>query len=635
VARGALRVYLGAAPGVGKTYAMLNEGHRRRGRGADVVVGVVETHGRVHTIEQLGDLEVVPRRAVEYRGARLEEMDVDAVLERAPTVALVDELAHTNVPGSAHDKRWQDVEQLLEAGINVITTVNVQHLQSLNDVVLAITGVPQRETVPDRVVREAEQIELVDMSPESLRRRMAHGNIYRPGQIEAALSNYFRTGNLIALRELALLWLADRVDEGLQDYRERHGIASPWETRERVVVALTASAQGERLIRRAARVAARSHAELVGVHVRTDDGLARVGEDRLERYRSLLTETGGRFAEVTGRDPATTLVEFARAENATQLLLGATGRGRLGELVRGSIINEVLRQANGIDVHVLSPRPEVSDAGGPGAEASGRGGPLPRHRRPAGWARPPRRARRRLAPLPRRRLAAGAVLAGAGMPAAVAALAAARSALGPSGTLPELLLAVVVVAAVGGLYPAVAAALLGFGLGDWFLIPPVHSLTIGRLGDAVALGSFILTAVVVSLLLDRLARRTLEARQGRLTGLGLARLAGAALAGNSAAVGALLPEVRDALGVEGVSLLGPAAAGWQPLAAAGSPSAPGGAPASPAQARCAVELADGVVLAVGRPVPGGEPGTTQAEILSTFAARLQSAGIPHGGRGAP
>src|SRR5690242_11238357 len=202
---------------------MLNEGRRRHARGTDVVVGLVETHGRRLTAAQIGELEIVPRKEITYRGAVFEEMDTDAVLARRPTVALVDELAHTNVPGSRHEKRWQDVDDLLDAGIDVITTVNIQHLESLNDVIERITGVHQRETVPDDVVRRADQVELVDMSPEALRRRMAHGNIYPPERVDAALGNYFRPGNLAALRELALLWVADRVEENLQNYMEAHG----------------------------------------------------------------------------------------------------------------------------------------------------------------------------------------------------------------------------------------------------------------------------------------------------------------------------------------------------------------------------------------------------------------------------
>jgi two-component system sensor histidine kinase KdpD len=235
--RGTLRIYLGAAPGAGKTFAMLGEARRRAERGTDIVVGFVETHGRAHTAEMIGDLEVVPRRRMFYRGSEFEEMDLDAVLARHPQVALVDELAHTNVPGSRNEKRWQDVEEMLAAGITVVSTVNIQHLESLNDVVQKITGVPQRETIPDAIVRSAEQVDVIDISPEALRRRMAHGNIYAPDKIDAALGHYFRIGNLTALRELALLWVADKVDEALQRYRHEHDISATWETRERVLVA--------------------------------------------------------------------------------------------------------------------------------------------------------------------------------------------------------------------------------------------------------------------------------------------------------------------------------------------------------------------------------------------------------------
>ena len=240
-----------AAPGVGKTFKMLEEGgHRRLERGTDVVIGFVETHGRAHTADLLKGLEVIPRATVTYRGAALEEMDLAAVLaRRGPKLRSSTSLPHTNAPGSPHAKRWQDIEKLLDAGITVITTVNVQHLESLNDVVYEITGVRQRETVPDAVVRQAQQIELVDMAPEALRRRLAHGNVYAPEKVDAALGNYFRVGNLTALRELALLWVAGKVDEQLDQYRADHNIGSHWETRERVVVALTGGAEGETLIR--------------------------------------------------------------------------------------------------------------------------------------------------------------------------------------------------------------------------------------------------------------------------------------------------------------------------------------------------------------------------------------------------
>src|SRR5689334_19392825 len=291
--RGHLRIYLGSAAGVGKTYAMLSEGHRRAERGADVVVGFAEPHARPHTSALLDGLEVVPRATLEYRGATFEEMDVDAVLARRPKVALVDELAHTNVPGSRNDKRWQDVDELLAAGIDVISTVNVQHLESVNDVVERITGVQQRETIPDEVVRRADQVELVDSTPEALRRRMAHGNIYKPEKVDAALANYFRPGNLAALRELALLWVADKVDEGLQKYMEDHGITAAWETRERVVVALTGAPGGDHLIRRASRISARTKGDLIGVHVRAAEGLAGPPPGALDRHRALLEDLGG------------------------------------------------------------------------------------------------------------------------------------------------------------------------------------------------------------------------------------------------------------------------------------------------------------------------------------------------------
>ena len=334
--RGQLRIYLGAAAGVGKTYALLCEGHRRAERGADVVVAFAETHNRPQTAALLDGLEVIPRRQLEYRGGEFEEMDLDAVLARHPQIALVDELAHTNVPGSRHEKRWQDVNELLDAGIDVISAVNVQHLESVTDVVEQITGVVQRETVPDAVVRAADQVELVDMTAEALRRRMAHGNIYPPEKIDAALTNYFRAGNLTALRELALLWLADKVDEGLQKYRAEHDITTTWEARERVVVALTGGPEGDTLIRRAARIAARaSGGDLLALHVTKSDGLTGANPANLARQRHLVESLGGTYHQVVGDNISDALLTFAKAENATQLVLGASRRSWLLALLTG------------------------------------------------------------------------------------------------------------------------------------------------------------------------------------------------------------------------------------------------------------------------------------------------------------
>jgi two-component system, OmpR family, sensor histidine kinase KdpD len=354
--RGKLRVYLGAAPGVGKTYAMLAEAQRRRARGTDVVAALVETHGRKLTAALAEGLETVPRRTMSYRGAAFAEMDTDAVLSRHPQVALVDELAHTNVPGCRNAKRWQDVEELLDAGIDVITTLNIQHLESLSDVTRQITGVVQHETLPDEIARRADQIELVDMTPEALRRRMVHGNVYPPDRIEAALTHYFRPGNLTALRELALLWVADRVEEGLQRYRVQHGIAAQWETRERIVVGITGEADDEVVIRRAARIAARTPgSDLLAVHVTRDDGLSDRPGQALEAQRALVASLGGTFQEVPGDDAAEALLQFARAQNATQMVLGASRRSRFTTLLAGkSTPTRLARHAEHIDVHLVS-----------------------------------------------------------------------------------------------------------------------------------------------------------------------------------------------------------------------------------------------------------------------------------------
>src|SRR5580698_7275231 len=297
-AAGHFRIYLGAAPGVGKTYAMLSEGHRRQGRGADVVVGFVETYGRPVTEALVNGLEVVPRKTVDYRGTRQEEMDLDAVLRRRPQVALIDELAHTNVPGSGRNgKRWQDIRDILRAGIDVVTTVNIQHLESIADEVEHMTGTRVRERVPDWVVRKADQIELVDSSPEQLRRRMVHGNIYPKERVTQALNHFFRTDNLIALRELALRFLADESDEELLENLRRRDSKVVWETCERIMVAVTPDRDSAGLIRRAARIASRLKADLDVVHVAPADGATR-SRGATGELRELAADVGARWHEV-------------------------------------------------------------------------------------------------------------------------------------------------------------------------------------------------------------------------------------------------------------------------------------------------------------------------------------------------
>jgi len=535
VAKGTLRIYLGAAPGVGKTFAMLNEGNRRHGRGTDVVVAYVETHGRPQTEAQLRNLEVVPRCTRTYRGATFEELDLDAVLARRPAVALVDELAHTNVPGGAYEKRWQDVQALMNAGIDVITTVNVQHLESLNDVVEQITGIAQNETVPDAVVRAADQIELVDMAPEALRRRMAHGNIYAAQKVDAALGNYFRVGNLIALRELALLWVADRVDETLHTYMEDHGISQPWETRERVVVAVTGAPSGEHLIRRAARMAARTRGDLLGVHVRLSDGVAGQRSELLERHRSLIADLGGSYHEVVGRDVATALSQFAAAENATQVVLGATRRSRFAELTQGSVVNQVLRDLHGIDVHVM--RYESDD--GPRSTLM----------------------RRRVAPLSVRRRVAGLVIAVLGVPALTAILTQARDQLALPSDLMLYLLLVVAAATVGGTGPALLAAVAGSLAVNWYFTEPFNTLTVDKSENVLALVVFVVIGMVLAVLVNKLSTRAAEARRAQAEAEELTRLA-AGLVGETDPVPALLERLRSSFDLDGAELQVASASGW-------------------------------------------------------------------------
>jgi two-component system, OmpR family, sensor histidine kinase KdpD len=540
-ARGVLRVYLGAAPGVGKTYKMLEEGRRRLERGTDVVVAVVETHGRERTARLIDGFEVVPRRTVTYRGAELDDLDLDAVLARRPKVALVDEMAHTNAPGSRHEKRWEDIDELLDAGIDVITTVNIQHLESLNDALTRITGVEQRETIPDDIVRRADQIEIVDMAPEALRRRIVHGNVYPRERIDAALGNYFRVGNLSALRELALLWVADRVDDELLEYRDEHGIRRPWETRERIVVAITGAPSGEHLIRRAARMAERSRAELLGVHVRRSDGLGVTGgDDRVAAHRQLLSDLGGRYHEVVGDDPAEQLVAFARAENATQLVLGTSRRTRLDELLHGSIINRAVRSSPDIDVHVVAHDDDTDTR--------------PRTARTA----------RRPAPLPPRRRIGAWTVAIAGPPLLTAAFIPFRDDDGLPGVLPAYMLVVVVTAMLGGTVPAVVAAVLGFAIGNLALTQPYGTLRITELPSVVALTAFLAVAVIVAVVVGRLAHRTAEVRRSRSQAQALASSA-ASLAASDDAITMLLDKLRSTLHLDAVAITD----GSTPLAAAG------------------------------------------------------------------
>lgn len=354
---GHFRIYLGAAPGVGKTYAMLDEGHRRLLRGTDLVIGYVESHGRIHTIDRIGNLEVVPRKTVCYRGTTLEEMDVDAVIARHPKVALVDELAHTNAPETGrHLKRWQDVLDILEAGIDVISTVNIQHLESIAELVEKITGVRVRERVPDWVVRRADQIELIDSSPEQLRRRMLHGNIYPMSKVPQALNHFFRIDNLAALRELALRYLADEAEEDLMRHLRAHHIDGTWETTERIMFIATDEDATEEMIHRAARLASRTKAPLEVVHLRRGDPTT-AGAQRVATLREISVSVGARWNEVVSDCWVKALMDFAKENQITQIVIGVDPTDNrvagLGARLRLRRLQRISTSA-GIDVHVIA-----------------------------------------------------------------------------------------------------------------------------------------------------------------------------------------------------------------------------------------------------------------------------------------
>ncbi len=521
--RGELRIYLGAAPGVGKTYAMMGEAHRRLERGTDVVAGVVEAHGRAKTAELLEGIEVIPPRYIEYRGGSFPELDVPAVLTRHPQVVLVDELAHTNTPGSKNPKRWQDVEELLDAGITVISTVNVQHLESLNDVVAQITGIEQKETIPDSIVRQASQVELIDITPEALRRRLSHGNVYAPERIDAALSNYFRRGNLTALRELALLWLADQVDTALAKYRAEKKITDVWEARERVVVAVTGGPESETLVRRASRIASKSSAELMVVHVIRGDGLAGLSASRMAKIRGLANSLDASLHTVVGDDVPTALLDFAREMNATQLVIGTSRRSRWARIFEEGIGLRIVERSGKIDVHLVTH--EESKRGFRAGSLS------PRERRVMSW------------------------LAAFIVPSVICAVTvtALDRYLDTSGASALFFVGVVVVALLGGVAPAVVSAVLSSLLLNYYLTTPRHTFTIAEPDAAVTEVVLLLVAVAVAVLVDGATKRTREARRASQEAELLTLFAGSVLRG--ADLETLLERVRETYSQRTVSML--------------------------------------------------------------------------------
>jgi two-component system sensor histidine kinase KdpD len=522
---------------------MLEEGHRLRTQGRDVVIGLVEAHGRVEIAALIPGLESVPLRPIVHRGGVTEEMDLEGILKRAPDVALVDELAHTNVPGSRNDKRWRDVDEILDAGIDVLTTLNVQHLASLNDVIHEITDVLQPETIPDEVVRRADEIELVDLTHEGIRERMAAGKIYPAERIDASLANFFRPGNLDALRELALSWTADRVDEALAKYRELHRIDEPWETKERVVVAVTGGSDADSVIRRAARLAMRSRADLIAVHVRSPASRSDETSLFLPDQKELVRQLGGRYHEVVSDDIGNALIAFAKGENATQLVVGASRRSRIVEAVRGSPISKVIRNSGTIDVHVI---PYLGTFRG----------------RP----RPPSRAKGAVSGA--RQVSAWTV-AVLGLPLLTWLLLGLSDRLGLHNVLLLYLLVAVVVGSLGGVLPALTSALAGFLLANWFFTQPVHTLTIADPDHLVSLIVFLLVALAVGVLVGLSTRRSAEARRARAQAEALASNISPGHPVFGSDERGLLKRVREIFSLTAVSVLRRTANAWEPVAWAG------------------------------------------------------------------
>ncbi len=470
--QGRLKIFLGAAPGVGKTYKMLTAAHAAREEGVDIVVGVVETHGRVETEALLEGLEVVPRRRIEYRDHLLEEMDIDAILARRPKLVLVDELAHTNVVGSRHPKRYLDVEELLAAGMDVYTTLNIQHVESLNDVVAQITRIRIRETVPDSILDRADDIEIVDLSPDDLIERLREGKVYVPAQAERALRHYIQPGNLTALRELALRRTAQRVDEQMLTYMRAHAISGPWAAGERVLVCVSEDPSTAGLIRYAKRLADRFHAPWTAIYVETSRH-HRSGEaerDRIADTLRLAERLGGEAVTIPGRGIADDIVAYAEANNITQIVIGKSVRSRWFEMLRGSIVHDLTRRAGNISVHVIA----------------GAGGELV----------PPKTV---VTEAPKRAFDAKPYAITAGI-VAVALLVgiALQQFLNVLNIALVFLTAVLVVAARYGLWPSLFACVVSVLAYNFFFLPPLHTFTITDPENVLALIAFLVTALIAS-----------------------------------------------------------------------------------------------------------------------------------------
>jgi len=541
--RGKLTIFFGAAPGVGKTYAMLEAARSERDQKRDVVVGIVETHGRYDTAALTLGLEMLPRRKEEHRGVVLEELDIDAALARKPGLVLVDELAHTNAPGSRHAKRWQDVEELLDAAIDVYTTLNVQHIESLNDVVAQVTGVVVRETVPDRVLEEAFEVRLVDLPPDELLERLAEGKVYLPDQARRAVENFFRKGNLIALRELALRRTAESVDAQMRTYKTVHGIERVWPAGERILVCVSPSPASAKLVRGARRMAGSLHAEWIAAYVETPASLrmSKAGHERVAENLRLAEQLGAEAVTLSGQSAAQETIRYARSRNVTKIVVGKPTHARWRDIFRPSFLEEMVRASGDIDVEAIT-----------GEEPAGR--PV----------RAPAQARERPALL-------GAYLASAAVVALTGTLAwftFGRKHL--EDVVMIYLLGIMLVAMRFGYGPSLLAAVLSVLTFDFFFVPPFYSFNVADLQHIVTFGVMFLVAVVISSLTNRIrdqadAARHRERRTASLYAM-TRDLAGTRALGNLA--GVAVQHLHDLFDAK-VAILLPDASGRLTSAAVG------------------------------------------------------------------
>ncbi len=482
-ARGRLKIFFGASAGVGKTYAMLEAAHEQRSAGVDLLVGYIETHKRAETEALLRGLDLLPRRQIEYHGTTIEEFDIDAALARHPQLILVDELAHTNAPGARHPKRWQDVEELLEAGIDVYTTINVQHIESLNDVVAQITGVIVRETVPDRVVEQADEVELIDLTPDDLLQRLKEGKVYLPQQAERAVQNFFRKGNLIALRELALRRTADRVDAQMQHYRQHHAIAQTWPANERLLVGISPGPLSARLVRAARRMAAAMRAEWIVVAVETPKTmrLPEPQREQLIQTLRLAEQLGAETVTLSGQRASDTILDYARTRNVSKIVIGKPERPRWQEIVFGSTVDELVRRSGDIDVYVIN-----------AAEEEQRASPLPALERTSSNA------------------AYGWAVLYVAICTALAALM--FPYFDEANIIMVYLLGIVAVATRLGRGPSIIASVLSVAAFDFFFVPPFLTFAVSDVQYLITFGIMLVVALVISTLTTRIKRQADAAR---------------------------------------------------------------------------------------------------------------------------